>query len=336
MPHTVNVVAVQPVVTGNDPEATLEDLERLVRAAVSEHDPDLVVLPAGLTVGNRSAERIPAAVRPVDGAPLQLLRLLSRELGVTVAGGFHARRGRDAVSTYAAVDPDGCTHLSNASSLLPEEARWCAPGDAPQLTRIGTTSAGMLTGLQWAEQTSSRRLTGKVRLVFGGLSWPTAGPSSATTTRMWTGHNDAATLDRYVGSLAMWQARLFGAPTILAVHGRSAHAPGIGATQIVNADGGVVASMPAHDGEGYVAAQLTLPTEVGSPRHALVGRWIGPGPGRVAFESAVGRAALSYQRDRLAHRHPWQHWPGADLPDESGPAPAHSLAHATTFDWKAS
>lgn len=335
MVQAMNIVAVQPVSRGQCPETELEYLEQLVRAAVAEHRPDLVVLPAGLTVGNRGYDGVPAAVRPVDGAPLQMLRLLSRELGVVLAGGFHARRGADAFSTYAIVESNGCTHLSNASALMPQEARWCHQGKTAQGTKIGDVRATMLTGLEWAQQGSSRQLAGQIQLALGGMSWPTTADALSTTSKMWTGNRDAATLDRYLRSLPLWQSRLFGAPAVLAVHGTSSRAPGLGATQIVSADGGVVASIAARDGEGYIAARVTLPTDP-IVQHALAGRWIGPGPHRIAFDAALGRAVLAYQRDRVSQRHPWQLWPGADLPDESGPSVAHSLAQATTFDWKAS
>lgn len=332
MVRALKILAVQPGSPSGPPEAALGRVEELIRAAVREHTPDLVVLPAALTVGNQSPAAVPTAVRPIDGAPLQLLRLLSRELRVAVAAGFHARRGGDVYSTYALVESDGCTHLSNGSSLLPEEARYCASGRGDGFTRVDGLPVGVLTGLEWAE-TAPVRLAGKVRLALGGMSWPTTG-SLSRMAKVWTGSDDPDRLDAYLRSLPLWQTRLLGVPAVQAVHGSSKAAPGIGATQIVDADGTVLAALPARDGEGYVAATVTLKNQHRPPQ-ALAGRWIGHGPNRVAHEVAMRREALVYQRHRLGGRHSWQSWPAGDLPDEQGPAPAYAHAQATTFDWKA-
>jgi len=106
-PRQVRVAVVQPDLRVGAVEENLIRLEDLVRDAVQVHQPELVILPESASSPTVYDPRPARAARPVDGAPLQLLRHLARELDVIIGGGFLAQRGHDAYSSYALAEPNG-------------------------------------------------------------------------------------------------------------------------------------------------------------------------------------------------------------------------------------
>ncbi|MDN5743941.1 MAG: carbon-nitrogen hydrolase family protein [Nocardioidaceae bacterium] len=333
-PRQITVAAVQPALTLGTVGENLTRLDRLIRDAVSRHRPDVVMVPESATTPNVYARVLRTTVQPVDGAPMQLLRDLARELGVVVGGGFVARRGDHARGTFVLAEHDGAAHLHDKDIPTMWENNYYAGGNGPGLTTLGTLGevpVGIASGWEWARMGTARRLRGRVGILLGGMCWPSyplnwRGPFGALACREHALQRQAAReLPRQV-------ARLIGAPVVHASHVgpisfATPLAPGVswrtemlGETQIVERDGTIVARLTTEDGEGHVAATVNLaapePSDPLAPTY-----WIPPFSvtTRAAWRAMNTHGAVKYRALRATGRHPWQGLPDRDLPDEIAP-----------------
>jgi len=342
-PATVTVAAVQPCLELGEVEANLRRVEDLIRDADREHRPAAIVVPEAMTSPNVFHERIGSVVRPVDGAPFQLLTRLARELGCVVAGGFLARRGDDAYGTYVLAEPDGSAHLHDKDIPTAWENYYYRGGDddgRAECDALGC-EVGLASGWEWARFGTARRLGG-VGLVLGGMCWPSFPLNWAGPLRRWS-RREHAIFRMQARELPRQFARLTGAPVVHASHvgpvaAQTPLAPGlawrtemIAETQICAADGTVLARLALEDGEGHVAADVAVGASV--PADPLADRfWI---PVMTASTEAAwygmnGLGRLSYRRRRRRGLHPWQDWPGGDLPDRLGPVADEQDQHFAT------
>src|SRR3954463_9684838 len=86
----LKIAVVQPALRLAEEEWNLRRVEALVRDAVREHNPAIVVLPEAYNTPNiyhPCLRRTPVAI---DGAPYQLLKRMAREHGCWVTGGYVA------------------------------------------------------------------------------------------------------------------------------------------------------------------------------------------------------------------------------------------------------
>lgn len=345
MTRTVKIAAVQPALALGDVEKNLIRLEDLIRDAVREHSPDIVTVPEAASSPNVYSRAMRGVARPVDGAPMQLYRQLSRELGVIVGGGFLARRGENVYGTYALAEADGHLHLHDKDIPTMWEQNYYAKGDDAGITTLaslGGTPVGIANGWEWARMGTARRLRGEVQLLLGGMCWPSyplnwRGPFGQLAAR------EHALQRQHARELPRQMARLIGAPVVMPSHVGAIDfdtplAPGvawrtqmIGETQIVERDGTILARLTAEDGEGHIAAIVTLappaPIDPLGPQY-----WIAPlsVTTRAAWHAMNTHGAVKYRAMRATKRHPWQTWPGGDLPDEVGPSSAAEALQATS------
>lgn len=105
----------------------------------------------------------------------------------------------------------------------------------------------------------------------------------------------------------------------------------VGETQICDRDGRVLARLALEDGEGHVAAEVALgPAQ---PLDPLEDRyWIPRMTASVwaAWYGLNAHGALTYRALKALRRHPWQTWPGGDLPDEVPPPEERSTVPLAT------
>ncbi len=346
MSATVRIAAVQPALRLGAVEANLRRVEDLVRDAHREHAPDVVLVPEAASSPNVYSRLVRGAARPVDGAPMQLLRGLARELDVVVGGGFLARRGRDVYGTYVLAEPDGRLHLHDKDIPTMWEQNYYRGGDDDGVTRcaaLGDVPVGLVSGWEWIRHRTARRLVGRVELVLGGMCWPSYPSNWRGPAGVWAAREHG--LQRqYARELPRQMARITGVGAAMASHVGDIGfdtplAPGVpwrttmvGETQIVERDGTILARMTYEDGEGHVAADLTVaPPE---PLDPVADRYWIPSMSVstiAAFHAMNLHGSVKYRAMRLMHRHPWQEWPGGDLPDEIGPsAPAEQPAATTS------
>ena len=97
--RSIRVAAVQSQPQLGDVDANLENVRKLVRRAFSA-GAQWVVLPEFFTTGIIFDDSLLAGHRPLDGAPMQLLKELAREGGATVGGSYLAESGRDVYNTF--------------------------------------------------------------------------------------------------------------------------------------------------------------------------------------------------------------------------------------------
>lgn len=345
MSARVRVAAVQPALRLGAVEDNLVRLEGLIRDAVREHSPAVVTVPEAASSPNVYSRRMRPVARPVDGAPMQLYRRLARELDVVVGGGFLARRGDDVYGTYVLAEPDGRAHLHDKDIPTVWENNYYTGGDddgVTALAALGGAPVGMACGWEWARMGTSRRLRGRVRLLLGGMCWPCFPENWGGPARVWAARENA--LQRqHARELPRQVARLIGAPVVMPSHVGPIDfdtplAPGVpwrtlmlGETQIVERDGTVLARLTAEDGEGHVSAEVELndPAPV-DPLGPMF--WIPPMSvsTRAAWTALNTHGAVKYRAMRVLRRHPWQAWPGGDVPDEIGPGDLTDEPAATT------
>jgi hypothetical protein len=191
-----------------------------------------------------------------------------------------------------------------------------------------------MSGWEWARcRTSARVRAAGVRIVIGGMCWPSV-PTG------WPGPlgrlNDAehARWRAQAAALPGQVARLTGVPTVHASHvgpirGETPLLPGvawptvmIGESQVCDRDGTVLARLTLEDGEGHAAADVDL-AAAPAPVEAIPERFWIPEMSpmtKFAWHWMNATGALSYAVRHARGGFPWQGLPPADLPDDVGPA----------------
>ena len=344
-PRQARIAVIQPGPLAGAVEQNLIHLEDLVRDAVRVHRPDLVILPESASSPTVHDPRLARSARPVDGAPLQLLRHLARELDVIIGGGFLAHRGQDVYSSYALAEPDGGVHLSNHDGSTFWGRHYTRGAGAPSrtaLAALGGAPVGVACGWEWARTDTARRLRHRVQLMVGGTCWPSYPLNWSGPLDRWMRREHSRQLQQ-ARELPGQLARLLGVPVALAAHagptsfatplaGRLPwHTELLGESQIVDRDGTVLARLTRADGEAHAAATVTL--EPPAPLDPLTElAWI-PNPSTTtrSLRTALRlQGTLAYQSQRLLGRHHWQEVPGADLADDIQPGEPGEQATATS------
>jgi predicted amidohydrolase len=327
MTRTVRVVAVQLAVRLGELDANRRHIEDVVRQAVREHDPDVVLLPEVSTTPNVCHPAMRTCAEPVDGPSLALYRRLAREHGCTIGAGALTIRGRDTRNTAYLVEPGGRVHLHDKDQPSMWENQFYAPGNDPGIAETALGPVGMANGFEWIRRRTAARLRGHVGLLLGGMCFPSF--PRWTLTRRWFWERDHATMLQLARETPGRMARLLGVPAAHASHVgditmRTPMLGGIawptimvGETQITDADGTILDRLTYEDGEGWVAADVAVEEEP-RPRDPLPGTfWTTSLPASVHAvwhaTNVHGRASYALRKARGAH--PWQEDAGlgADL-----------------------
>jgi hypothetical protein len=333
MPETRRVVAVQLAVRHGEVERNLRHIEDVVGQAVREHGPDMVFLPEVSTTPNLAHRAMRGCVRPVDGEPLALYRRLAREHGCVIGAGALTIRGRDARNTYFVCEPSGAVHLHDKDQPSMWENAYYGPGDDDGVMQLADGPIGCANGFEWARTRTAARLRGRVRLLAGGMCFPSF-PTWALT-RRWFWERDHGSMLDFARESPGRLARVLGVPAVHPSHVgdvvmQTPLMPGVpwptimlGETIITDAEGAIVDRLAYSDGEGWICADVRW----GEPQP------LDPVPQRFWMTTlplsvqAIWHVANAHGRSKyLAMRalgsHPWQDDPayGRDLPDDV-PAP---------------
>jgi predicted amidohydrolase len=332
-PATRRVVAVQlRVRVGEDTSANLRHIEDIVGQAVREHAPEMVFLPESANHPNVHGSIMRRVTEPIDGPTLATLRGLAAKHDCIVGGGYLAVRGEEARGTYAVCEPDGAVSFHDKDQPSMWENNNYAPGQDLGIADTAVGPIGVANGFEWLRSRTAARLRGRVRLVAGGMCFPSF-PSWALT-RPWFWEREHATMVELARETPGRMARVVGVPCVHPSHVgdirmATPFAPGVpwptillGETQIVDAAGTSLAHLSYADGEGYVAADVEWaeprPVNPVPPRF-----WMPVLPWTVhavwVATNASGRARYALDHRRRAF--PWQGTAaeGADLPDRVPP-----------------
>lgn len=325
--RTLKIAVVQPALAIGEVEANLARIDDLVRSAHREHSPELILVPESMTTPNVYARAMRHVARPVDGQPFQMLTRLARELGCTVGGGFVAVRGNDTYGTFVLAEPDGSAHLHDKDIPTLWEQNYYRGGDDDGF--IGDSSLGPIgcaSGWEWARTRTARRLRGRVRLLAGGMCWPSFGRYPGIIDAPM--RRERETQSRLAEALPGQMARMLGAPVAIASHVGDVDfdtplAPGVawrtgmvGESQIVERDGTVLARMDEADGEGHLSAEVRLAAP--EPLDDIPDRyWIPKMPASIhtLWNPVNLHGKVKYEALKRLGRHPWQEVAGPDLPD---------------------
>jgi len=330
------VVAVQPALQIGDVEGNLRRCADLVSAAAKEHSPEAIFLPEAMTSPNAYDRRMRSVAQPLLGRPLQTLRQLARDHGCLVGGGFIAVRGADTRGTYALCEPDGGIHLHDKDQPSFWENNYYSGGSDDGVMATSLGPIGCANGFEWGRVRTAKRMVGRVRLLAGGMHFPSF-PTWAAT-RGWFIKRDEEFLMQYCRETPPRMARMLGVPAVHPSHVgeftmETPLVPGLGwpsrmlgETTICDADGVVLQRMSYDDGEGYVCADVDMAAEP-QPRDPIPELfWNAAFPISVHLVWYAGNAhgVAKYRAMKALRRHCWE--PGADLPAYTTPEQAPPLA----------
>ncbi|HET6461528.1 MAG TPA: carbon-nitrogen hydrolase family protein [Syntrophales bacterium] len=205
-----------------------------------------------------------SAWQPLEGPPLQLMRMLARKHDGLVGGSFIAKSGNDCFNSFLLVFPDGryFRHDKDLPTMWENSYYIGGCDDGIFQTPAGPVGAAMCWELIRSQ--TARRLLGKVDFVVGGSCWwdlrlPVP-PKYA---------EEQARLRELLRQAPAHLARMLGVPVVHASHAGDFEGltPGnesipyvsryLGETQITDGNGQVLARMTYEDGEGVIIADIT-------------------------------------------------------------------------------
>lgn len=274
----LRVAAIQMTPKLADVDANLAQAEQLVREATRK-GAQWIVLPEMFTSAAAFHEDMVTAIRPLNGAPAQLLRDLAREGNVVVGGSFLANDGGRVFNTFLLVLPDGTTYRHDKDFPTYWETCYYEKGSDDGVLSTPAGPVGVALCWEMVRSDTARRLLGKIRLLLTGSTWWTlpeeAGPDHPL---------------RAV-NLAMLQAspprlaRMLGVPVVHASHAGpfegfdSPELPDVpyrsvylGETAITDADGSLLRRMSMEEGAGVITADIDLPSGL-TPTEAIPERF---------------------------------------------------------------
>jgi predicted amidohydrolase len=321
----VRVAAIQIHPALADVSGNLERAERLIREAISQRA-EWIVLPEFFTSGLAfDPVNLPNAPRPLDGAPMQMLKRLAREGRASIGGAFLARSGRDVFNTFALALPTGevFTHDKDFPTTSMESSLYAGGEDdefvreiekkgvtteretipsRPDNTKSGVfllpnrLSAGAAMCWEQVRYRTARRMRGQVDLVLTASGWPggAGDPRIVETPRR---------LARLVGAPVVHASIVGPVPSAGAPDGTGSRTLQFsGESQIVDGNGKSVASRHFAEGEGVLMGEIepgrVRPSEA-IPDGAF---WTPEGPGDASTNwHTSGAAGRSIYLKRRAH-----------------------------------
>jgi len=270
---TVRTAAVQFAGVVGDVAANLALLEPLIDQAAAA-GAELIAIPEFFTSPLPLQEATFDAVLPPENPAVDLLRAAAARHGARIGGSMLIADRGQVYNRYHLAEPDGTVHHHDKDLPTMWENAFYAPGADPGVLDTGLGPVGAAVCWELIRTQTARRLhAGAVGAVMTGTHW-------------WTvPENWGRAADRLFGPLAQYNrylsenapaelARRVGAPVVQASHCGPLHTdlligPGsavaapyatrfVGATQIVDAHGRVLAARNTAEGPGVVVADIRL------------------------------------------------------------------------------
>ncbi len=202
------------------------------------------------------------------------------------------------------------------------------PGVDAGIVQTADGAIGCPNGFEWARSRTAARLRGRVRLVAGGMCFPSFPTWKATKPFFWD--REHQTMLQLARETPGRMARVVGAPAVHASHVgdvvmETPYAPWlawptimVGETVIADADGAIVAA-PRLRGRRGLHLRRRRVGGAAAARPGAADVLADVDAGRAFTRSGTPRtpaAALHYLTKRALNRHPFQHDPayGRDLP----------------------
>lgn len=273
--HTsLTVAAVQMEAPAGEVAANIDQAERLAREAL-EAGADVVGLPEFFTSRVFINEAVGDAVLPPDNDAESMLVSLATEYDATVGGSMLRTRDGEVYNIYCLAGPDGTIQTHDKDLPTMWENAYYVGGDDDGVVETPHGTAGLAVCWELIRQQTLDRLAGRAQYAITGNHW-------------WSLPDNWPGVDRLSGSIRQYNrylsenapvefARVLRAPVIHASHCGEFNAryllyPGderglpyqtsfVGATQIVGADGDVLARRELDEGPGVVTAKIEIPTD---------------------------------------------------------------------------
>lgn len=308
MAETITAAAVQIHAKPGCLTDNLAHVEQLAESAFAS-GANIVALPEFFTGAVVSGAPVAQTVLPAAAnAARELLCRLSRRYNGLIGGSFLVADGDEIYNRYHLAEPDGTVHWHDKDRPTMWENAFYTGGHDDGVFATGFGDVGAAVCWELIREQTLARMHRRVGLAMTGTHWWGL-PAN------WPGSNrllgPLARCNRYLSEQAPAEfARRLGAPVLQASHsgplnGSFYLAPGldwrvhyqttfVGATQIVDANGSVLAGRNTHDGPGVVTAAITIgardpviapePTRYWVPRLPLMHRlyW--------RHQNAVGRS----------------------------------------------
>ena len=266
---------------------------------------------------------LPNAPRPLDGAPMQMLKRLARESRATIGGAFLARSGRDVFNTFVLALPTGevFTHDKDFPTTSMESSLYAGGEDdefVREIERKGVTtereivssrpdnvksgvfvlpgrlSVGAAMCWEQVRYRTARRMRGQVDLVLTASGWPGGGGAAKIV-------ETPRRLARLVGAPVVHASIVGPVPSAGAPDGTGSRTLQFsGESQVVDGYGKSVAIRHFAEGEGVLVGEIepgrVMPSEA-IPDGSF---WTPEGPGDTStfwhISGAAGRAIYLKRR----------------------------------------
>lgn len=290
MPETIPAAAVQISVQPGALQDNLDHVEQLAEQALKE-GARLVALPEFFTGAMISGTPGESVVLPAgDNQAQAMLSRLARQYEATIGGSFLVADGDEVRNRYHLVEPDGSVHLHDKDLPTMWENAFYAGGNDDGVLETAFGGVGAAVCWELIREQTLARMRRRVEFAITGTHW-------WTLPENWPGVDallgPLSQFNRYLSEQAPVEfARRLGAPVLQASHSGTLDGyfyllPGtelrvpyktrfVGATQIVDAHGQVLASRNTMAGPGVVHANLTpgavTPIEPAVPQRYWVPR----------------------------------------------------------------
>ncbi len=271
-PPAVRAAAVQLAGVPGRVDLTLGRLEAMITEA-AEHGARLIAVPEFCTSPVPMRPEVHDAVLPRQNVAVEMFERLAARYSATIGGSMLVADDDEVYNRYHLVEPDASVHTHDKDLPTMWENCFYTGGSDDGVFDTALGGVGAASCWELIRSQTVRRLQGRVGVVVTGTHW-------WTVPRNWGG-----LADRTLGPLAQYNrdlsenaptqfARRVGAPVLQASHCGSLRAdlllaPGsrrsvpyetdfVGATQIVDASGTVLASRRTDEGPGIVYADVRL------------------------------------------------------------------------------
>lgn len=270
----LNAAAIQMQTRVGDVGHNLELTEKMVREA-AKRGARLIALPEFFTSAITPDERPYAAVLGAHNKAVELLKRLASELDIWIGGSLLQEDHGEIYNRYVFVEPDRRLHTHDKDIPTMWENAFYIGGNDDGVMQSDLGVVGAAVCWELIREQTIRRMQGRVQIAMTGTHWWTV-PGN------WPGLSPKSLL---LGNLARRNAQLseqapsefahrLGVPVLQASHcgqfsGRFKLLAGldvtlpyvtrfVGATQIVDANGAILASRHTDQGPGIVYADISI------------------------------------------------------------------------------
>jgi N-carbamoylputrescine amidase len=200
-----------------------------------------------------------AAAMPLEGPALEMMRAASHRHHGHVGGSFLCSRGSDTFNTFVLVRPDGTFGLHDKDMPTMWEGCYYRGGSDDGIVETEIGPVGIAMCWEFIRWGTARRLAGKIELLVGGSCWPTYPKGMALFGRRKSEDMMRACFGR--------MAHILGVPVVHANHvgpfrgsipfvGLRYVSHFMGESQILDAEGNVLARARREDGECVIVADV--------------------------------------------------------------------------------